>query len=240
MRKGKSRSKFNFAGGAELNSMGAAWFVGLCYALYIDPSYTNWIYGSASSLKNNRLETYKSVVNKKVHEFKDAKKEDLEFRDQFIIEFWLRKILTMNKLDKSSINEDQEKIKLYASQILSNLENYFFEGVLSEMSTNGKEIFFKLRGADDFFVKRQSEKEKDKYEEYNAFINRNYRTLRLVDAEAVFSIGNASAFKDFLMQAFSANKKIRLEVSAIGLLNVVSGCFEKIGLDEILCFAKIL
>lgn len=238
MAKRKDESKYNFAGGGELKSMGAAWFVGFCYALYIDPTYTKWIYGSPNGLMNNRLGTYKRVVNKKVHEFEDAKEEDLKFRNQFVVEFWLRKVLAMNKLDMSNIDEDQETIKRYARLILSYLEKYVFEGVISEVSTDGKKVFFKLRGTDGFFVKRPSEK--DKYEENNVFINGNYKESRLCEAEKEFSINHAGAFKDFLMQAFNANKKVCLEFSAVGLLNALNECPKIINLDEILRVVKIL
>lgn len=236
----KGKDEYNFAGGGELKSMGAAWFVGFCYALYIDLTYTKWIYGSPNGLMNNRLGTYQRVVNKKVHEFEDAKEEDLKFRNQFVVEFWLRKVLAMNKLDMSNIDEDQETIKRYARLILSYLEKYVFEGVISEVSTDGKKVFFKLRGTDGFFVKRPSENERDKYEEYNVFINGNYKVSRMCEAEKKFSINHAGVFKDFLMQAFNANKKVCLEFSAIGLLNALNECPKIINLDETLHLIKIL
>lgn len=45
---GKNRTKinhaYNFAGGDKLKTMGAAWFVGFCYAKFVNPLYDKWIW----------------------------------------------------------------------------------------------------------------------------------------------------------------------------------------------------
>lgn len=238
-KKGKEQSQFNFAGGDKLNSMGAAWFAGFCYALFVDPTYTKWIYGKPNGLAKNRLETYEEIAKKRVRDFDDfdEKRDGMNVGDKFIIEFWLKKILSMEKLDKSLIDEKPETIKEYVRQILSFLDKYVFEGIVSEISTDGQKFFFKLKGTDGFCTKRKKE-DGEKDEKFNLFISNDYSTARLLPESQDFSIGKSNCMRVLLISANNAQKKIRIELSKIEFEKTIKE--KKNDLEKTICLVKIL
>ena len=78
-----ARHSFNFDGGEELTTMGAAWFVSYCWYKMMDEKHTNWQLVTTCS---SRI----SVFN----------------RTQRLHKFWLEQIAQMNekKLDKNTIS----------------------------------------------------------------------------------------------------------------------------------------
>lgn len=208
-KKGKNRSRFNFAGGKELNSMGAAWFVVFSYALYVDPTCTKWIYGNPDGL-NVRLSIYKKIASKRLCDFlgRDGEREKVLFSSNIsIVQYFLIKILGMDKLDDSDINEDSETLKNYARKVLACFDSIVFEGFVAEITAVGNVYEFKLRGSEGYLVKNAQ------CVEYNQFINKNYEKARLLNRDVVFSLGSDDDRGRMLLLANVASKKIRLEMS---------------------------
>jgi hypothetical protein len=89
---------FNFAGGEDLATMGASWFVSYHYHGTIDPSHENW----------RTVPTYKNRISV----FNRTKEYHL---------FWLEQVLNMNddNLEKNEIGLTGSQIKQMARALLA-------------------------------------------------------------------------------------------------------------------------
>ncbi|WP_308602517.1 hypothetical protein [uncultured Fibrobacter sp.] len=216
MSQNTSKHAYNFTGGDYLKSMGAAWFVGFCYARYMDSTYNKWAYGKESGLKLRRKK-FSEIELKSLSNFPGYEQES-SCGQMPIVEFFLRKVLEMQKLDKSKIDETPAAIKQYAKKLLDS--KFVFEGVVSEISKTSQNIMFKLKGklkgTDGFCTKRK--KEDDKEEKFNLFIFDDYSVARILPETVEFSIDVSNDLKDLLISANAEQKKIRMEFSTIGIL----------------------
>lgn len=94
---GREGHTFNLAGGDELTTMGAAWFVSYCYYIHVNKNHLNW---NAVSTYKNRI----SVFNNSTPYHK----------------YWLKEVLNMNtnKLNKNSLGLNGNDIKKMSEELL--------------------------------------------------------------------------------------------------------------------------
>ena len=94
---GREGHTFNLAGGNELTTLGAAWFVSYCYYIHIDKNHLNW--NSVSTYKN-RISVFNSSTS--YHKY------------------WLQEVLNMNpiRLNKNSLGLNGNDIKKMATELL--------------------------------------------------------------------------------------------------------------------------
>ena len=237
---GKNRTKinhaYNFAGGDKLKTMGAAWFVGFCYAKFVNPLYDKWIYGESRGLRL-RVKTFAEILSQRLCSFSGYEKEPCN-REMPIVEFFLRKTLDMEDLDKSDIDETSDIIKQYANEILD--RKLIFEGVLSGLAMNSQNVYFKLKGTDGFYViKQEKENDKEIEKKYNLFLEDKYSEARLIPDEAEFCISSSNAMKDLLISACQSQKKIYLELSLIGVLSFCNREMTQYNFEQIIHLVEI-
>ena len=100
-----ARHTFKFAGGDDLTTIGAVWFVSYSYYLYIDRNHLNW---QSVKTYQNRICTFNRTIS--------------------LHNFWLGKCLEMNEinLNKNKIGLQGSRVKQMAKDILTKfeLENY--------------------------------------------------------------------------------------------------------------------
>ena len=91
------RHVFLFAGGEELTTMGAVWFVSYCYYYNIDKNHLNW----------KKVSTYKNRAS-------------VYIRTKRYYRFWLKKVLEMedNNLAKNTIELKPSEVKIMAKKLL--------------------------------------------------------------------------------------------------------------------------
>ena len=94
------RHCFSFAGGEELSSIGASWFVSYFYYLQIDKNHKNW---QKLSTCQNRISTFNSTSN--YHKS------------------WLKEICNMeeSRLDKNTIGLSGFEVQDMAEKILAKI-----------------------------------------------------------------------------------------------------------------------
>jgi hypothetical protein len=91
---------FNFAGGDQLSTMGATWFVSYAYYTYVDKKHTNW----------QLVETYPNRIS-------------VFNRTDEYHRFWLEKVLEMDndRLNTNEIKLKADRTKEMARKLLSKL-----------------------------------------------------------------------------------------------------------------------
>ena len=97
------RHVFLFAGGEELTTMGAVWFVSYCYYNNIDKNHLNW----------KKVSTYKNRASVYV-------------RTKKYYKVWLEKVLDMedNNLAKNMIKLEPLQVKEMARRLLETCKNF--------------------------------------------------------------------------------------------------------------------
>jgi hypothetical protein len=89
---------FNFAGGAELSSIGASWFVSFAYCTYIDNTHENW--------KLVKTHPYRTKIFDRTKTYH---------------KYWLEKVKEMNndKLKTNDLDLNASRVKEMAEDLLS-------------------------------------------------------------------------------------------------------------------------
>ena len=93
-----ARHTFQFNGGDELTTMGAAWFVSYCYFNHINSAHINW---KKVNTSGNRISVYNRTYD--YHKY------------------WLQKVLQMDEynLDKNTIGLSGRQVKIMAEELLN-------------------------------------------------------------------------------------------------------------------------